>query len=252
MNILNLLWFIPTSFLLSQIINHLADTLPIYRVIKPLPICMNCERSMSFFQYFSYKKCPNCNHPASKRRIITSLLIIITYVLVFFSPPVYSGLFLTIVIISLFSLIFIIDFEHRLILHPVSIFGAILFLIIGVYLNGWWVTILGGAIGFGIMYLLYLFGIVFSKWIAKRKGETLDEVALGYGDVNLTGIMGLLLGWPRIAVLLFFAILFGGLFSAVYMLILKVQKRYELFTPIPYAPFLILSGVILIYISTPK
>jgi len=102
------------------------------------------------------------------------------------------------------------------------------------------------------MYGLYLFGILFSKWIAKKRGETLDEVALGYGDVNLTAILGLLFGWPRIAVLLFFAILFGGIFSAIYMVILKVRKRYELFTPIPYAPFLIISSLLMMYISTSK
>jgi len=124
--------------------------------------------------------------------------------------------------------------------------------VIGLYLNGWQVTGLGGIIGFGIMYLLYLFGIIFSKWIIKRRGVVLDEVALGYGDVNLTAILGLLFGWPRIAVLLFFAILMGGLFSAVYLLILKIRKKYELFTPIPYAPFLIISAIILIYISTPQ
>jgi leader peptidase (prepilin peptidase)/N-methyltransferase len=252
MDILNLFWFIPLSIFISQIVNHLADTLPIYRAITPAPICLTCAETYGYFHYFSFKKCPNCAQSPAKRRIITTILFIITYVLVFLFPPAYSGLFLTLIIISFLSLIFIIDFEHRLILHPVSIAGAILFTVIGLYLNGWQVTGLGGIIGFGIMYLLYLFGIIFSKWIIKRRGVVLDEVALGYGDVNLTAILGLLFGWPRIAVLLFFAILMGGLFSAVYLLILKIRKKYELFTPIPYAPFLIISAIILIYISTPQ
>jgi leader peptidase (prepilin peptidase)/N-methyltransferase len=149
-------------------------------------------------------------------------------------------------------LVFIIDLEHRLILHPVSIFGAILFTILGLYLNGWQDTVLGGGLGFLLMYALYLFGILFTKWIAKRRGETIDEVALGFGDVNLTAILGLLFGWPRIAVLLFFAILFGGLFGIGYLLVLKAKNKYELFTPIPYAPFLIIAGLIILYISSPK
>lgn len=252
MDILNLFWIILLSFFISQIVNHLADTLPIYRAIKHAPICLNCEETFGYFHYYSFKKCPNCAHALPKRRIFTTIIFIITYVLVFLFPPAYSGIFLTIVILSFLSLIFIIDLEHRLILHPVSIAGAFIFTVIGLYLNGWKVTILGGVFGFGIMYLLYLFGIIFSKWIAKRRGESLDEVALGYGDVNLTAILGLLFGWPRIAVLLFFAIVIGGLFSAIYMLILKFRKKYELFTPIPYAPFLIISAIILIYISTPQ
>ena len=147
-------------------------------------------------------------------------------------------------------MVFIIDLEYRLVLHPVSIFGAISFIIIGVYINGWLETLLGGAIGFGMMYLLYLFGILFSRWMAKRRGEDIDEVALGFGDVSLSAVLGLLLGWPRIGVNLFFAILIGGVFSAIFIVIHLFQKQYKAFTPIPYAPFLILSAIGLLYLAT--
>ncbi|MBE0685073.1 MAG: prepilin peptidase [Anaerolineaceae bacterium] len=252
MNLLNLFWLVPLSVVVSMIINHLADTLPIIRKISFSPFCTDCHKTIGLTRYVLYKACPHCHTKSGKRRILLPFLFIITYVLLFFFPPDYSGIYLSLLIVAFLYLVFIIDLEHRLILHPVSVFGAILFTIIGLYLNGWQNTVLGGGIGFLLMYGLYLFGILFSKWMAKKRGETMDEVALGYGDVNLTAILGLLFGWPRIAVLLFFAILFGGLFSAVYMLILKVQKKYELFTPIPYAPFLIISALILLYISTPK
>ena len=252
MNLLNLFWLVPLSIVVSMMINHLADTLPVVRKISFLPICTEFHQSIGLSRYLSFKACPHCQTKPRKRRIILPIFFIITYVLLYLYPPEYSGFYLTLIIITFLCLVFIIDLEQRLILHPVSIFGAILFTIIGLYLNGWQKTVLGGGIGFLLMYGLYLFGVLFSKWMAKKRGEKLEEVALGYGDVNLTAILGLLFGWPRIAVLLFFAILFGGLFSAVYMLIMKVQKRYELFTPIPYAPFLIISALILLYISTPK
>ncbi|PKO07581.1 MAG: hypothetical protein CVU41_02485 [Chloroflexi bacterium HGW-Chloroflexi-3] len=252
MNLLNLFWLVPLSILVSMMINHLADTLPIVRKMTLSPICTKCHQTFELSRYVLYKACPHCLTKPGNRRFLLPIVFIITYVLLYLLPPVYSGIHLSLIIVTFLYLVFIIDLEHRLILHPVSIFGAILFTIIGLYLNGWQKTILGGGIGFLIMYGLYLFGILFSKWIAKKRGETLDEVALGYGDVNLTAIFGLLFGWPRIAVLLFFTILLGGIFSAVYMLILKVRKRYELFTPIPYAPFLIISALLLMYISTPK
>ena len=252
MNLLNLLWLVPLSVVVSMMINHLADTLPIVRKISFSPICTECHQSIDLSRYFLFKACTQCQTKPGKRRILLPIIFIITYVLLYLFPPEYSGVYLTLIIVTFLYLVFIIDLEQRLILHPVSIFGAILFTIIGLYLNGWEKTVLGGGIGFLLMYGLYLFGILFSKWLAKKRGEPLDEVALGYGDVNLTAILGLLLGWPRIAVLLFFAILFGGIFSAIYLVILKVRKRYELFTPIPYAPFLIISALIMLYISTPN
>ncbi len=252
MNLLNLIWLVPLSYVVSMLINHLADTLPIVRKFTFSAICSECHQTFDLTRYVSFKACPHCQTKPVNRRFLLPIFFIITYVLLYYFPPVYSRIFLSLIIVTFLYLVFIIDLEHRLILHPVSIFGAILFTIIGLYLNGWQKTILGGGIGFLLMYGLYLVGILFSKWMAKKRGETLDEVALGYGDVNLTAILGLLFGWPRIAVLLFFAILFGGVFSAVYMVILKILKRYELFTPIPYAPFLIISALILMYISTPN
>ena len=37
-----------------------------------------------------------------------------------------------------------------------------------------------------------------------------EDVALGFGDVHLSGILGLLLGWPGITGGLFVAIILGG------------------------------------------
>ncbi len=153
------------------------------------------------------------------------------------------------VIITYLAIIFLIDFEHRLILHPTSIVGAILFLIIGIIRNGVLKTLLGGIAGFVIMFMLYLFGILFNRWMSKRKGEIIEEAALGYGDVNLSGILGLLLGWPGIGICLFFAIIGGGVFSGLWLLTMLIRRKYEAFTPIPYAPFLIISSILILYLS---
>ncbi len=75
-----------------------------------------------------------------------------------------------------------------------------------------------------------------------------DEVALGFGDVNLAGILGLLLGWPAIASGLLFAVLAGGLISLFIIVGMLITKKYKAFTAIPYAPFLILSALFLLYV----
>lgn len=100
------------------------------------------------------------------------------------------------------------------------------------------------------MYALYLLGILFSRWVSKRRGEEIEEIALGFGDVSLSLVVGILLGWPRISLVLFFAILIGGLFSGLFLLISVLRKRYEAFTAIPYAPFIIIATIIVIYAST--
>ena len=249
---INLLWLIPLGFIIGTLINHFGDTLPVYRKIVFKPICSECKQMFELNNYITFKSCPECKSKASIRRKIVIFISLVVVPLVFYFPPEITGWVLAEFIFSFFAVIFIIDFEHRLILHPVSIFGAIVFIIIGVFINGWKETVLGGAIGFGIMYLLYLLGILFGKWMSKRRGEEIDEVALGFGDVSLSTILGFLLGWPRIAVNLVFAILLGGIFSAFFLVILTILKRYKAFTPIPYAPFLLVSAVGLLYLaSTP-
>lgn len=251
MKLLHLFWLIPLSVLISMMINHLANTLPVFRKIIFTPLCPHCDQKIDLSNYYIKRFCPNCNNTIPIRNFVLPIVFIITYVLIFYFPPEYSGVVISLIVVTFLILVFIIDFEHRLILHPVSFFGAVLFLVIGMILNGWKLTLLGGGLGFLIMYFLYLFGILFLRWMSKRKGVSTEEVALGYGDVNLAAILGLLFGWPRISVLLFFAIVLGGIFSAIYMVLLKIQKKYETNTAIPYAPFMIIAAIIMLYISTP-
>jgi prepilin signal peptidase PulO-like enzyme (type II secretory pathway) len=148
----------------------------------------------------------------------------------------------------------VIDLEHRVILHPVSLVGAMLGLGVGIFLRGQQSilhgitsTLLGGLAGFGIMLLFYFIGILFVKQMSKKRGMPSDEVALGFGDVNLAGILGLLLGWLKIFACLFFAVVAGGLVSLIVVVGMLVARKYKAFTAIPYAPFLILSAAYFLF-----
>ena len=68
------------------------------------------------------------------------------------------------------SLVFVIDLEHRLILHPVSLFGALLGLGIGIYLHGFVSTLIGGAVGFGVMLVFYFIGELYVRYMSKKRG----------------------------------------------------------------------------------
>jgi leader peptidase (prepilin peptidase)/N-methyltransferase len=146
-----------------------------------------------------------------------------------------------------FVLVVVIDIEHRLILHPVSLVGVAIGGLVGWWMHGLLPTLIGGLVGFGTMYLLFKFGELFTRISSRLRGEPIDEVALGFGDVNLSGVLGLLLGWPVILMGLILAILAGGLYSLVYLLLSIVLGRYRSFEAMPYAPYLILAAALLLF-----
>jgi prepilin signal peptidase PulO-like enzyme (type II secretory pathway) len=61
------------------------------------------------------------------------------------------------------------------------------------------------------------------------------ETWMGFGDFKLSILMGLILGWPKIMVALFFAFFSGTLLS----LVLIFLKKKTLKSQIPFAPFLV-------------
>jgi leader peptidase (prepilin peptidase) / N-methyltransferase len=85
------------------------------------------------------------------------------------------------------------------------------------------------------------------KMVARKRGQMIDDVALGFGDVNLSGVLGLMLGWPLILVGLVVAVLIGGVVSLVYILIKLITRKYHAFMALPYGPFLITGAIVLIY-----
>jgi leader peptidase (prepilin peptidase) / N-methyltransferase len=237
------------------LVNYLADVLPLTRRLSQ-PICAQCKKKMTWRDTLSFHACPACGHKPSKRRWVVQLALTVAAILIWFFPNPHLGFLLSLILLIYLTLVFVIDMEHRLILHPVSLVGAVLGLVFGLILNssgtsfkiGALNTLLGGAFGFGVMLVFYYIGGAYVRYMSKKRGLPADEVALGFGDVNLSGILGLLLGWPTIILGLFFAILAGGLVSLVLVLKMVLSKKYQAFTAIPYAPFLIAGAIIFLFL----
>lgn len=240
MNLISLLIPLILGLVAGYLVNYIADVLPLTRRLSQ-PACPNCSAPYPWKDYLLLRACRSCGRKRSLRTYIVLLVMVAATVYFWVNPPARIGFFIAYILLAYLGVVFVIDLEHRLIMHPVSITGAILGLGIGSYANGLVPTLIGGAFGFGSMYLLYYLGEMFTRYMSKRRGELVDEVALGFGDVNLCGVTGLLLGWPVILAGLLFTIFAGGVGSLLVIAVMLVRKRYSPFTPIPYAPFLIFS-----------
>ena len=244
---MNILFSALLGWLGGILVNYLADILPTSRRLVS-PVCVYCFEPQLIWNYLLWpKRCPDCQHHRPWRVWVVEAMFVVISIWLWQSPPERMGYVLGLILFLYFGVVVVIDMEHRLILHPVSLAGGVLCFGVGWLLHGIPATLIGGVAGFLIMLVLHLFGDLFARWLARRRGEILTEVALGFGDVNLSGVLGFLLGWPGIIVGLLLAILLGGFISLIYILAMLVTRRYRTFVAIPYGPFLVASGIILIF-----
>ena len=241
-------------------INYVSDVLPRTRRLSQ-PVCPHCQSPFSLRDYLLLLSCQNCGRPRGLRSWLVQFVSVLAFVYFWLFPSERLGIPLTIIVLIYFSIITVIDLEHRLILHPTSLVGAVLGLFVGTFiyskkytlLGSLGFSLLGGLIGFGIMFLLYQLGTIVARYRARRlqaAGQPDDEEeALGGGDVYLAGVLGLMLG-PTIVSALFYGILLGGLVSIFFILALIVRRRYSndaLMTFIPYGPYFILGAFYLLF-----
>lgn len=239
--------WIGVGLVLGVLVNYLADVLPAtHRIVKPF--CQHCGADFTWREYIMLRNCTYCGSKRALRAWLIPVLFGIAVPVMRFFPLKHLDFWIGVLLLAYFSLVVITDLEHHLILHPVSIAGAVIGLVVGLLRNGLWETLLGGLAGFGTMFVLYYLGILFGRYMAKRRGEpTDDSEALGFGDVNLSGVIGLILGWPAIVAGLLLGITLGGLAGAGIMAVMAAKRNYASRTYLPYAPFLVIGAAFLLY-----
>jgi len=245
-------------------VNYVSDVLPHTRRFSQ-PECHSCHTPYSWADYLTLRACQHCKTRRTLRTWLVLIFFIASYSYVWLNPPKGLGLPLSLIILLYFGVITVIDLEHRLILHTTSAVGAVLGLIAGIYLNsrinnnglflGLGMSLLGGVIGFGVMFALYKVGELFARYRARKMqaaGQADDEEeALGGGDVYLLGVLGLMVGWPFIFNVLVLGFLLGGLVSILFLLALLVRRRYTseaLMNFIPYGPYFIISAIFVLFL----
>jgi leader peptidase (prepilin peptidase)/N-methyltransferase len=249
------------GLVVGAFLNLCADQLPRWRRLRRAPFCPYCDQPrplwawISTLAYLRFRPvCQHCGAPIPWRHAVVELGTAALYAFLWYRYALEGEMVLLLlftVYSTIFVLIIVIDLEHRLILNVViypawvlALMGSLIHPLPHFYRG----ALLGGALGFGILLLVYLGGVLFVKLMSKIRGKPINAVAFGFGDVRLGGFIGLVLGFPDVLTALFYAILLGGLAGLVYLFVRAViLRRYTLFTAIPYGPFLVLGAMAMMF-----
>lgn len=240
------------GFTLALVVNLLSDSLPFHRRPRIFH-CHSCGKRRDPIAWsgilsilIGKRKCPYCQSPRPWRAAVVELLLPIAAVVLYLVNPSLDVFVPSLIITTIFLLIAVIDIEHRLILHVVSFPSAAVIGMIGILdpNRGVSKTLIGGLVGFAIFLVLYFLGQGFASLMARLRGSEIDEVAFGFGDVTLAGVIGLTVGWPGVLPALVLGILAAGLFSFLFIVGMTLRRNYNPFMPIPYGPFMVLGCLV--------
>jgi leader peptidase (prepilin peptidase)/N-methyltransferase len=125
--------------------------------------------------------------------------------------------------------LFVIDLQHRILPNAITVPGAVIGLVISVFLPPGWVSSLIGVLVGG--------GLLFAVAEAYYRVRGVD--GLGMGDVKMLAMIGAFLGWKLTIVTLVLSSVLGALVG----LLVIVSRRGDLKYALPYGTFLALAGL---------
>ncbi len=252
------------ELLIGGVLNLLADALPHKRAIQFPPRYPDdtprppiAWLGITAF-LFGKRRAPDgtklrTRYPLTE--LFTAGLMILTVLATSDDPKMTpEQLVFWLIYMAIFALITVIDLEHRLILF-VEIIPACVIALIDAATTGYGAdlrdALIGGAVGFGIFFLLYLGGFVFIYVMAQTRGRSTNEVAFGYGDVMLITLAGFILGWQPLIPAMFLTVFLGAI-GAIAWLVGRwlTGNRYALFTPLPYGQYIIAATILMLLFST--
>jgi len=223
--------------------NVCIDRLPERKsLISPASHCDACQHPLSLtdnIPIVSYLwlrgKCRYCGARIGSRVLIVEIVTGALFTLVYLKYGLNTKFAVTTIYGCILLVLAVIDQEKGLLLNVIVYPAMILTIIINIFLpdivlstyaphvgvlNG----LVGGATGFVILLIPAL----------------ISRTGMGWGDVKLAGLLGLMTGFPDVCVALFGGILIGGVWASS-LLLLKKKGRKD---AIPFGPFLAIGGFI--------
>jgi len=257
MNVLHVLFAVVYGVIVGAIANALADELP-YRRRPALPCYPDGEPRTGLLMsglltYLLGKRTSSQGNRLGLRHPLTELLAIALTLWTLNATTIYQMSFIQVVFwlmyAALFTLVIVIDMEHHLILFVVIIpFVGIAVadaLLTGRQPDTLIEALIGGAVGYGIFFILFNGGAFFAYLLGRIRGEPISEVAFGFGDVMLAGVVGLILGWKAFLFALVATILLGAAGALAIIIYQRVFKGgYTAFAAMPYGPYIVAGAML--------
>ena len=240
-------YFLIFSFIFGAIIgsflNVLILRLPEDKSLGGRSHCPHCGRGLGFLDLIPILsflalrgKCRSCSTQISARYLIIELTVSCLFALAFywFSPVTLIG-FLEVIrvwfIVCILVAVFVIDFEHFLILDVIVFPASVVLLLFNIgldYLSGGFQNGLYGMTVGGVFSAVACSGVFFSMW-AISKGRW-----IGFGDVKYMLFLGQIVGFPLTIIGFFLSFFIGALVAIPLMF----TGKYSLASKLPLGTFL--------------
>ena len=241
MEILIIFLFALLGLVVGSFLNVCIDRLPRNEsIVNPPSHCAVCQHKLAvkdLIPLFSYLRlrgrCRYCQASIPRKLFWVELATGLIFAFLYWHYDLSVELGVMAFYACLFTIIFVIDLEHGLILNKVVYPGMVVALLLALlprpWLTQWLVTgvanaALGGAVGFAIFLLIA---------IVSRGG-------MGWGDVKLAALIGLATGFP----LVFFSLIMGAILGGIVAVALVIAKKRNRRETIPFGPFLALAAMI--------
>ena len=241
MDILLIFLFALLGLIVGSFLNVCIDRLPRNEsIVYPPSHCAVCQHKLAvkdLIPLFSYLRlrgrCRYCQAAIPRKLFWVELATGLIFALLYWHYGLSTELGVMAFYACLFTIIFVIDLEHGLILNKVVYPGIVVALLLSLLPHPWltqWVVTgianaaLGGAVGFVILFLIA---------IASRGG-------MGWGDVKLAALIGLATGFP----LVFFSLIMGAILGGIVAVALMIAKKKTRRETIPFGPFLAVAAMI--------
>jgi len=242
----------------GSFLNVCIDRLPRGQsIINPPSHCSACNHKLGILDLiplFSYLwlrgRCRYCRTPIPLRLPIVEGITALLFTFLYWNFGLGLELGISLIYACWLTVIFVIDLENQLVLDKVTYPGMALALAFSFFWPGIGeVNVLGGSTI--SQAASSLAGETISRAVISLAGGALGFVAyvlplvlsrggMGWGDVKLGALVGLMTGYPLVIVAVLLSWITGGLVAAI-LLIFKIKKRKD---PIPSATFLATSAMV--------
>jgi len=226
---------------IGSFLNVCIDRLPEGQsLLHPPSHCPTCKRRLApkdLIPVFSYlwlrARCRYCRAPIPRRILWVELGTGLMFAFLWWHYGLTPELGIVSLYFCLLAVILVIDLERGVILNKVVYPAAAIALIIAALTSitdvstsnpGIVKALIGGGLGLGLMLLVAL---------VSRGG-------IGWGDVKMAGLVGLITGFPLVLVSLLLAVVAGGIIATA-LLLLKLKRRKQ---AIAFGPFLSVGAMV--------